>query len=131
MVQGADVIEAGREPDALVAEKVMGADVARNASMQGAYTDMYQRCDIGWEAVPAYSTDVAAAWHITDWIREREGHFKVTCNFGCRWEAVITLPLSRDDPRRDGLIGAWSYSSEGTNAPHAICLGALKAVGVE
>jgi hypothetical protein len=66
------------------------------------------------EMIPNYTTDIAAAW-----------------------EVVLKFGVTISGPMEDGTwiasCGPRSrYSTEhGTSAPHAICLAALKAKGVE
>lgn len=79
-----------------------------------------------WLAVvPFYSTDIGAAWEVVEKIRERKDKNggSVTCHVIDRvteWHCDITS----DDLRIDVL-------GTGDTAPLAICLAALRAVGVD
>lgn len=100
-------MNAGRELDALIAEKVMGWYLDS--------TKEYHRKHIhslGHNAlapVPNFSTDIAAAWEV---VEKFQGSFKVFKPFGGQWEVECTNGFSKAD-----------------TAAHAICLAALKAVG--
>lgn len=106
-------MEAGRELDALVAEQVMGLRY-----VQGPHP-----------TIPRYSTDIAAAWHVVD---------KMGWSY-CYFE----LGHQPFDAFSDGEGGDYpvssywycsaeqEYRAEGASPPHAICLAALKAVGVD
>ena len=101
-------MNAGRELDALVAEKVMGWTnvrfICHGLSLRGEVDGEPS------EKVPFYSVDIDAAWDVvekigTSFTLERYNRWYV--EFGDR------------------------YSAAADTAPHAICLAALKAVGVE
>jgi hypothetical protein len=95
-------VNAGRELDALVAEKVMGRDMTRPAGFKH---------PIG---MPHYSTDIAAAWEVVERLRAA-GHW-----FDLR------------DIRGNGYWASFGQemSAEGKTASLAICLAALKALDV-
>lgn len=131
-------MEAGRELDCLIEEKVFGNETylfENTLSAFGITTDVkrYQIKNSGtpgcskWsdKSVPNYSTDIGAAWEVVEklnlwvwpheggWIAGRpedEGYFSVT-------ETYTTI-----DHTYDTVIG--------TTAPHAICLAALRSVPV-
>lgn len=118
------MMEAGRELDALVAEKVMGwtkrisADhtgseikVLRNMGIIYAWKDA-ERKERGLD-VPAYSTDIAAAWQVAEMMRG------------------LDFRLNKDGDWVCCFGGTVAFCGESDTAPHAICLAALKAVGVE
>lgn len=113
----------GRELDILVAEKVMGismAPVHRKASYgiaPGAIN--YAQDHIYHPEQEPYSSDIAAAWEVVEKIRKR--NFPLTLNHQGKnwWEAIF---WDETDDR---------WKGEGSSAPHAICLAALKAVGYE
>ena len=109
------MMRAGRELDALVAEKVMGL------------------------AAP-YSTDIAAAWLVVEHMHARldpaaqgahqlltlmcVGHYR-----DC-WAASFDFELT-DDWHEADRIGAYPFAARAETAPLAICLAALRTVGVE
>ena len=115
---------AGRELDALVAEKVMGWKVDN----EHPYTTYYDGIDFmgsNCEDDQAYwspSTDIAAAWQVVEKMRER-GYDTCVSN-GERpppnvWEAEIYV--------YPGGLGGGCEKAD--TAPLAICLAALKACG--
>lgn len=92
--------KAGRELDALVAEKVMGVE-----TMQKLYPSMMAK---GGAWLPHFSTDIAAAWEVVEKMR-REGY-------------IFDIEIRKD------YVGVNCEHCE--SAPLAICLAALRAVGV-
>jgi hypothetical protein len=143
-----DEMPAGREMDALVAEKVMGeklcAGVEAWAAVSGAIchglldgpnhinpTQPYRQ-DGRWTfaMVPTYSTDIAAAWQVferlMDIADEQNGRAKRIiwntpfCLF--RGEALWYVAYDYEHCEEAG---------RGDTAALAICRAALKAVGVE
>jgi hypothetical protein len=98
-----------RERDALVAVNVMGWEVVRGTVVPPGYESWSK------PEVPSYTTDISAAWEVVEkmdeWIvqRARDGDYWVTVRFGESW-----------------YLSGWVKS-----APEAICLAALKAVGVD
>jgi hypothetical protein len=103
-------LDAGRELDVLVAEKVMGWTNLRTtkAGMRRGTPAEYPH--IGHE-VPPYSTDMSAAWEVVEKMREREGYAGVESNHDL-WEASM---------------GPW-YVATAETAPLAICRAALAAI---
>lgn len=111
--------EAGRELDALVAEKVIGWQIHQPnwgcppaVRRPGGAISLYLP-----EAVPHYSTSIAAVWEVMEALRQRGVHLRVSSAYRGyevqRWE--------RDQ---------WCSTEYGETAPLAICLAALKAVAV-
>lgn len=113
-------MQAGRELDALVAEKVMGYTLDYEFAEQmgapavPALRDQYDE----WGVLPAYSTDIAAAWNIVEAFARRGFRFHVHANPGHYSARVITEANPHD----------WHHAP---NASMAICLAALRAVGVD
>lgn len=107
-------LKPGRELDALVAEKVMGEDLSPLGTLHGREIPYVP---------PHYSTDIAAAWqvmeHITAQKRDDFGWFDLRF-VNDRWKATFITGAYYE--ARDHI--------EAPTAPHAICLAALKAVGV-
>lgn len=115
----------GRELDALIAKEVFGAKVEfvnQKAGWRIDYRADKDECnnpiftDYGCEGhrLKQYSTDIAAAWEVVEKLcRDSERHFVIE------------------------KTGAWLVRfragefTPGETAPHAICLSALKAVGIE
>jgi hypothetical protein len=113
---------AGRELDTLIAEKVMDMESAGDDPMLqwGINGPMWKaRSGYHWDRLPAFSTDIAAAWQV---VEKLGGHLDIIhwadsdtwqVNFGSRdGRRPYTMP--QDD---------W-----GETAPLAICRAALAAV---
>jgi hypothetical protein len=137
-------MEAGREMDALVAEKVMGWTFC-DYSMPGTpweFTDPpEERISIGVglepgtrrrNRIPNYSTSISAAWEVVEKFRQRQWKIQVIGHEwydGGLWECVLLDALNSERGRaldrqvHDGKSG-WPEPS----APLAICRAALKAV---
>lgn len=147
------MMEAGRELDALIAEKVMGwvwrrgehwditsvpgdrqlhlleSDDEIRQQRPGEFTSIGdwppQDGRIIWSHMPAYSTDIAAAWLI---VEERPQG----------WSLYTLCDIQQDDEAwqcdlwRKSKTGEFEYvSAIGSSAPHAICLAALNALGID
>jgi hypothetical protein len=138
------MIKAGRELDALVAEKVMGCSV-RKETLIGAFAKSKLSCEYycDCEQVPAhymaactpyphkhgmaglrtlhhYSTDIGHAWKV---IGKLSMHFRL-CVLGNGSFFSITVVQEKDGWKR-------SWTEDAATAPLAICLAALKAVGAK
>jgi hypothetical protein len=120
-------MKAGRELDAQVAEKVMGLQVVRNK--KGGWSigepDYYDDAGISclFNPLPEYSTDIAAAWKVVEHLMQT-GH---TLNLDCWVRSDIYVgPMFEATIGRAGIVQGVAGSNE---APLAICLAALKAVG--
>lgn len=130
---------AGRELDALVAEKVMGMTFELVGVPLGVPSDMqyskelaitqdgklemiqYIPGGMGINPVPRFSTDIAAAWLVVDRIMAQftqwQPYFQLrTC--GTFYTAVF------DSDEMNNPV-----TEDGDTAPLAICLAALKATG--
>ena len=108
-------MKAGRDMDALVAEKVMGDTDAYYLPLGEGELNVAAR-------VPRYSTDIAAAWQVV----EKFGYspsIHVFRSHGGKWGCKISLS---SDPNVDA-----EYFGFAETAPLAICLAALKKAGVE
>lgn len=126
-------MNAGKDLDVLIAKKVMGLDpmragpddtiftIDRDWVMPGEYW-IYEE-GRGYDHVPAYSTDLSAAWLVVDKI----GLFRTALMA----QGEIT---GRDDEwvvykERFGI--EWEWHVIGSTPAHAICLAALKVMGIE
>lgn len=135
-----------RELDALVAEKVMGWDVltTREFHRHGKSGDVVDCGDDGIfvaerdrSATTPFnpSTSISAAWSVVEQMRElgwhidldNDGSQKIGAEESWTWNALLWT--DRDDYDGDG-DGDWPTAHADT-APRAICLAALRAVGVE
>jgi len=132
------MMEAGRELDALVAEKVMGKKVRilSNSLFCWEYDGEYENLYGLAQPIPAYSTDISAAWQVVEKL--------------CNWDVDDNMLIlkgqgpdiedkgpDREDPRdwqwwEAEINGTWGkVEAQAETAPLAICLAALKAKGVE
>lgn len=113
---------AGRELDAEIAEKVMGHGLKRPAfgfdgRIMGYVDDL-----------PAYSTDIAVAWQVVEHMRERGLSMQVTLEE----DGTVECRVLQDIGLRTHIRGVILVEAHVPNpAPLAICLAALKAVGIE
>jgi hypothetical protein len=122
-------MEAGRALDTLVAEKVMGRCLHRRLVFDASNCpDCGKFCvveDQRKEESFHPSTDIAAAWEVVEKLSE-SFHWTIHTPFtsGLPWFAGLT---------KQGITG-WNgrpdYAEGAATAPRAICLAALKAVGV-
>jgi hypothetical protein len=109
-------MKAGRELDALVAEKVIGWTNLIGSSYD---VNFGGRPPGGkWDIVPHYSTSIADAWLVVEKLKTltADGDIHIECLHG-EW-SVSTCHEE-----------AWKGWSRADTAPLAICLAALEAVG--
>ena len=110
-----DTMPAGRELDALVAEKVVKRDIHVYECPASPFSRKNGRCC----CVPHYSTYIAAAWEVVEKLRAD----------GYRFRGVEEHD---EDPGWRCLVGKPSfypsYEAHADTAPLAICPAALKAV---
>ncbi len=100
-------LKPGRELDALIAEKVMGYQKGIKIAHTGA--QLWTTGGASFSFHP--STDIAAAWEVVERLQRHN------------------ITISRD------ITGRWfvkyaTIDEVAETAPHAICLAALKAVGL-
>jgi len=137
-----DDMKAGRELDALVAEKVMGwiGSVFKGPTLRigNRYLhegdpiwttpegDLYHRARsidgsyVG-DDCPHYSTDIAAAWQVVEKVREK---YVINIEIDCENIWVELWQDSTDEPSNYKQVA----DEYGDTAPLAICLAALKAI---
>ena len=124
-------MNAGRELDVLVAEKVMGWTSFKKRWRDGSHFDLLDRFldsnNIEVEgACPHYSTNIAVAWEVVTRVYKQSNNSEPDF-------LQITGPLSDGWKvqhiwgHHDGDIP--EYFVVRKSLPHAICLAALKAVG--
>lgn len=108
-------LSAGRELDALIAEKIFGLILKdRFTGEEKPITSgMALRHMEKWHNIPYYSTDIAAAWTVVEKIKSKDRaiFFELVNSVNYKWECQIG-----------------GGNAEADTAPHAICLAALKAV---
>lgn len=116
-------LEAGRELDALVAEKVLGLIHAQGQTYcdkaHGGGSDAFTSCPVCRPA--KYSTKMAAAWEVAEYFIERKG-----------WEITVCGGWPEEYGKYIATFGPGGLGSQqGASAPLTICLAALQALGVE
>lgn len=122
----------GRELDALVAEKVMGLKPTDFFSDYNELSTEEQNIisrSQGWAPLPLkhYSTDIAAAWTVFNALESRPDFVTFEMRTGDK-EHYSQMDQGYSVRICLGNGSYWRYSE---SAPHAICLAALKTVGVE
>ena len=109
----------GRELDLLIAEKIMGLEIADSLvdELEDYYPTYKVTDDEDWSElpVPKYSTDIAAAWKVVEKMKNNHWPFYLA-NYDNKWSCQFAKDSSH------------AISDQ---VPHAICLAALKAKGVE
>lgn len=122
-------MEAGRELDALVGEKVMGftLDYEFEEITNAPNVKELRSKDDEWGILPNYSTDIAAAWQVVEMFRRGvAGHVAAYIEMHVS-DAVRGNDCSCSISAPD-LAEVVAFANE---MPLAICLAALKAVGVD
>jgi hypothetical protein len=126
-------MKAGRELDALVAEKVMGWTVDPIYRM---YTGSVVRHAAGHNLETRFnpSTDITAAWEVVE--KMRALGLWVEINLGYEFDGPSIDCIIGEYGAAGGIIeglrhGEKQWSEEADTAPLAICLAALKAKGVD
>lgn len=131
-----------RERDALVAEKVMGCKVEWREWMDDKKPEPWCGCDNpdwdspkphqhtwdgDWQYMPCwvknYSTDIAAAFEVVEKMREKGWRLYLESQQDS-WMAGFT----QEPDKTDGIVIQFEEAGE---APEAISLAALTALGVE
>ncbi len=108
-------MQAGREMDVLIAEKVMGWKRFDHVIQSGWFPPgLEPMANIYGHEIPRYSTDIAAAWEVVEKTRLLDTY--TLGEHDGKW-AVLSLTYSDLEP----------FALADT-APLAICLAALKAV---
>lgn len=111
-------LKPGRELDLLVAEKVMGLELKITPESKTAYYFLPNGMK---SLVPPYSTDHNAAFEVVKKMKAQHFDIDLFTEFGNQWRCKMFIYRLKD-----------SISEElADTAPHAICLAALKAKGVE
>ena len=111
-------IEAGRDTDLLIHEKVMRNRVTGVAASPGAHSLKEMEAKVADAVdVPRYTTEIAAAWPVLEWLRDLLGpEVVVAVAFYPEYGVWVCGDLMRLEPR-DGA----------NTAPLAICRAALQA----
>ncbi len=120
-------MEAGRELDCTVAEKVMKLETEHTRGSECAKQITLYRTGSFFGAPPAYSTDIAAAWQVVEKMTERY-HWRIVSPFDPRQEDCRLWFAGLTPHSCSGWNGRPDYE-EGAETPAlAICLAALKAI---
>lgn len=119
-----ETMKPGRELDALVAEKVMGIQkIPFNPETHVIIGMKDHRPD--WTITcPNYSTDISAAWDVVKELSTRFNITVATIRSPSELEYQVSFYTLGEKPE----FKAMEYSE---SESHAICLAALKAVGIE
>jgi hypothetical protein len=131
-------VNAGRELDALVAEKVMGLTVIRtpfvprDVTPRGThFTDEavteWRRTypnSVEVNRVSRYSTDMTAAWQMVGRLKELNHVMHLH-----EYPESIDIPIGASCAFGHWPSKQYTPSLDADTAPHAICLAALKALG--
>lgn len=117
-----------RDLDKLIAEKVMGETVVSTTWGRGKYEVLSLGDPIWYDddgsmvisnPVPSYSENIADAWLVIEKLP-----FTV--------EITTNNPYGPTTPETEWMVTfSAEFEAHGPTAPHAICLAALKALGVE
>lgn len=126
---GMTPLPAGRELDALVAEKVLGWVQVRKQSIANAFGQHVMDDYVGLptalapqaQLIPRYSLLIQEAWKVADHLRERSQFVAVISGLGPQGVQPWICKINRDG----GFL-----EERAETAPLAICLAALKAVGI-
>lgn len=126
-------MQPGLELDLLIAEKVMGLEVVHTRTGSRPPRDLYtigspEYYDIQGDmqlqnGVPDYSTSISAAWEVVEKLKEI-GDLNLMITVGNETCAVTIGAFTE--------LQTVTFSDANENkVPHAICLAALKAIGVD
>lgn len=119
-------LQPGREMDAMVAVEIHGWKLGN-----------INRGDYGWwvpdatrrsgkrlqQYLPAFSTSISAAWEVVEKMCEMGWHYSVES-----FHTGVGVCFGRAGDDDDGVLWV-QHDANGSTAPHAIALAALKAVG--
>lgn len=112
-------MNAGRELDALIAEKVMGFETVNFKSSDPHEIIVTKDAEGNMRmAVPFYSTDIAAAWEVVEKLRDTWA-IELHGRDGA-WSCLVE--------EGDEVTAHFIAIAEADTAPLAICLAALKVV---
>lgn len=115
-------MNSGPELDVLVAIKVMGCSPwpGRPDAVRASLTQ-FKPC-----LPPEYSTDIAAAWKVVEKLTAKESITMEIMPDAFNKEYSVSIKF---EDKLGDAYGPFYFLSQ--SAPHAICLAALRSVGVE
>ena len=115
-----DTLPAGREMDALVAEKVMGLERVGYLYKYREYTESPRNVNMSEKDIPSYSTSIAPAWEVVERLHDLEWVVEVTIDNGVgRYCKIWKMGNKGREIIYEEL--------DADTAPLAICRAALKA----
>lgn len=116
----------GRELDKLIAEKIFKFETETVYDVWVFLRNEGKYSGGDWipTHVPDYSTSITAAWQLVDKIRTLTG---------IDYDSDLFTVQQLNSGWRAGTMSFidWTLEAVGDTAPHAICLAALKAAGVD
>lgn len=127
---------AGRELDALVAEKVMGwtwhavNNICLMLAPQDVKIEIWSAEALMRHSIPCYSTDIGAAWQVVEKMGTRVASKRCAGDFILEWDHLDNCwcagwaYYSYDGPQ-------YEFAGKAETVPLAICLAGLDAVGYE
>jgi hypothetical protein len=115
------IMEAGRELDALVAEKVMGVNTDRFIWKRYGKPDSIQNEDYGGPR--HYSTDIDAAWQVVEKLEQHPDEILFSCSRKGGKELVWEMRFRKCRGNQH------DYIASAPTAPLAICRAALLTLG--
>lgn len=120
----------GKELDVLIAEKVMGWKLHGDSKITSrTHGCKYVAPDGGYYHGPSeYSTDISAAWELVEFLRD-SGQW-CCLNLTSDYNYVYEFNLIKSSLNGNATHEITIRSGCCESASHAICLAALKAVGV-
>jgi len=113
----------GKELDLLIAKVIFDIDPTIPAFEEGSAMAHHN-----W--VERYSTDIGAAWKVVEKMRNDKYRFKLEDLSFEKYQALF-FGVSPPGLRQDGINFLPRRYATSDTAPHAICLAALKAKGVD
>ena len=129
-------MEAGRELDALVAEKVMGWVLNRHefgSELPGGPLKSLGIAPDGSHimGLPHFSTNISAAWEVVERLDALGYWFQGRTRFDNEGEHDDGCWAGFTPHLTTGWNGQPDHYTNAPSMPHAICLAALKAVGID
>jgi Phage ABA sandwich domain len=107
----------GLDLDLLIAQRVMGIKTEIGEEVEAIHTiPHFGRVTYGYLPLP-YSTDIAAAWEV---VEKMKVGIKINGSVKGKFQVLLINESGTD-----------TFEGFSNTVPHAICLAALKAVGVE
>lgn len=123
------MMEAGRELDVLIAEKVMQWTHRTVRNPVENYWQWSNAEGKDTALLPHFSTDMAAAWQVLEELRKKKWSIEISDNGA---EAGWNCSIFSDRDSDGKIMETWQViaDEDAATVSLAICLAALKAVGV-